>query len=381
MDTSDSDIVFDANGVCHHCHDYDRVMRQYVFSGAEGEQRWQDAVARIKGKGAGKRYDCIVGVSGGVDSSYVAWLVKQAGLRPLAVHLDNGWNTEVAVRNIESVIKTLGIDLHTEVLAWDEFRSLQVAFLRASVPDCDIPTDHAIVASLYQTALRERIRFIVTGGNFVTELMVPLAWSDGHRDWKYIKTINRRFGTQRLKTYPHYGFFDKTFYFHKIRRLELISPLNYLDYQRSAAIELLEQELGWVPYGSKHHESIYTRFYQGYLLPTKFGADKRRSHLSCLINQTRISRQQALLAMEEPALAAEVAQQDRRFVIKKLGLSEQEMQEIMEAPPRRFIDFPSDSKAAPLYYRAYRQVRKAAAFVRPRAADLCQRLAGRRQPR
>jgi len=353
MDTSDPDIVFDDDGVCHHCHDYDRVMRDYVFANDVGQEKLHKAVAQIKKEGEGKRYDCIIGLSGGVDSSYVAWMVKDLGLRPLAVHLDNGWNTEAAVRNIENIVKILDIDLYTEVLDWEEFRSLQVALLRASTPDSEIPTDHAIVATLYKVALREKVRFIVSGGNFVTELMVPLSWSNGHSDWKYIRTVNKRFGDAKLKTFPHYTFFDKTYYLPHIKRIEVVSPLNWIEYDKFKTIEFMKKELGWVPYGGKHHESIYTRFYQGFILPQKFGADKRRPHLSCLINDGRITRDEALREIQQPPIEEETLEREADFVIKKLGFSHEEFDEIMNAKPAKFSDFPSDTRQPPLYYRAW----------------------------
>ena len=354
MDTTDPEIYFDDKGVCHRCHDYNRVIRDHVFADDTGKQRWHETAQRIKAEGYGKPYDCVIGLSGGVDSSYVAWLVKNAGLRPLAVHLDNGWNTEVAVRNIENIVKILDIDLHTEVLDWEEFRSLQAAFIRASVPDCEIPTDHAIAASLYQAALRERVRFIITGGNFVTELMVPSSWSEGQTDWKYIKHINRKFGTKSLRTFPHYRYWHKTIYYPGIKKLELISPLNWIEYNKFEAIEFMQKELGWASYGGKHHESVYTRFYQGYILPRKFAADKRRPHLSCLINDGRITRDYALREIQQPPLDEEIVQRDKIFVIKKLGFSEVEFEDIMNELPKKFVDFPSDTRDAPRYYELAR---------------------------
>lgn len=341
MDTSDPTITFDERGVCNHCRRYGDVVADYVFHGEDGRRRLDEIVGRIKQEGKGKRYDCIIGLSGGVDSTYVAYLVKKMGLRPLAVHLDNGWNSEAAVRNIENIIRILEIDLHTEVLDWEEFRRLQVAFLRASTPDSEVPTDHAIVATLYRTAIREKVRYIISGSNFVTELMVPVAWSNGHTDWKYISTVNRMFGGRRLKTYPHYSFFDLRIRFPVLKGLRDIQILNYVDYNKFDAIETMQRELGWVNYGGKHYESIYTRFYQGYLLPTKFGFDKRRSHLSCLINNGLITREQALAEIQKPPIDETQLRDDRAFVLKKLGLSEEEFEEIMASPPLRFEDYPS----------------------------------------
>ena len=356
MDTSDLHIVFDEDGVCSHCHDYDRVMHDYVFANEIGQEKLREAVSRIKKEGKGKKYDCIIGLSGGVDSSYVAWMVKDLGLKPLAVHLDNGWDTEAAVHNIENIVKILDIDLFTEVLDWEEFKSLQVAFLRSSTPDLEIPTDHAIVATLYNVALRENIKFIVSGGNFVTELMVPISWSNGQSDWKYIKTLNKIFGTSSLKTFPHYTFFDKQYSFPKIKKLEVISPLNWIEYNKFEAIEFMKKELGWVSYGGKHHESLYTRFYQGYILPRKFFADKRRPHLSCLINDGRRTRDEALREMQQPPIEDELIEQEKEFVIKKLGISPDEFEKIMNAEPKKFEDFPSDTTSPPVYYKVIQTV-------------------------
>jgi N-acetyl sugar amidotransferase len=354
MDTSDSELTFDENGVCFRCHEYDDVMKKHVFLGEEGQRLLQDAVRQIKAEGQGKRYDCIIGLSGGVDSSYIAYLVKQNGLRPLAIHLDNGWNSETAVGNIERIVKILGIDLYTEVLDWEEFRRLQLAFLRASTPDSEIPTDHAIVATLYWQAIKHDVRFIISGGNFSTEQMIPRTWSHGHNDWKYIRTINKRFGGARLRTYPHYSYFDKTYRFPTMKRIQVLMPLNYIDYDKFKAIELMNRELGWVPYGGKHHESIYTRFYQSYILPKKFGGDKRRPHLSCLINDHRITRDEALREIQQLPVDEEMLEHDRRFVIKKLGITEQEFDEIMNAEPATTWEYPTDELSPPAYDGAVR---------------------------
>jgi hypothetical protein len=288
-------------------------------------------------------------LSGGVDSTYVAYLVKRAGLRPLAIHLDNGWNSETAVGNIERVVKILGIDLYTEVLDWDEFRSLQVALLRASTPDSEIPTDHAIVTTLYRQAIKHNVRFIIGGSNYATEQMVPRTWSHGHDDWRYIRTINKLFGARKLKTFPHYTFFEKRYYFPHIKKIQVVLILNYIEYDKFKVIELMKRELGWVPYGGKHHESIYTRFYQSYILPKKFGGDKRRPHLSCLINDDRIGRDQALAELQQLPVDEETIEQDRLFVIKKLGITEAEFDAIMNAEPKTTWEYPTDEVSPPEY--------------------------------
>ncbi len=354
MDTSDPEIAFDQQGVCNHCHNYIERVQQEVYSGQDGLSKLDEVISAIKREGRGKPYDCILGLSGGVDSTYVAYLCKKKyGLRPLAVHLDNGWNSEVATRNIEHIVNILGLDLYTEVLNWDEFRKLQVSFLKASTPDSEIPTDHAIVSTLYNLAKKNGIRWIMDGSNVVTEIMVPATWSHGHSDWKYIKTLNKLFGKgNKLKTYPHYSYFQFLIEYPRIRKIKRFPILNYIDFNKMEAMELMKRELNWEPYGGKHYESIYTRFYQGYILPTKFGFDKRRSHLSCLIKNGRITRDDALREMQNPALSDEMLMEDRAFTIKKLGLTEDEFKEIMSAQRKTFWDYPSYEKSirrAPLW--------------------------------
>jgi hypothetical protein len=256
--------------------------------------------------------------------------------------MDNGWNSEQAVRNVENIVQKLGIDLHTEVLDWEEFKNLQLAFLRASTPDSEIPTDHAIVATLYRLAARYGVRWLPEGSNIATEMMVPAIWSHGHSDWRYIKSLNDTFGGgRRLKSFPHYSYFDYLVKFPKIQRIERFPILNYVPYQKKAAMELLKKEFGWEYYGGKHYESIYTRFYQGYILPVKFGFDKRLSHLSCLVNNREITREEALVEMEKPAIEPAQLREDRAFVLKKLGLSEREFEDIMALPRKTFWDYPS----------------------------------------
>jgi len=347
MDTTDPEISFDEKGVCNHCHDYDRRLEAEVFPGAKGRQQLAKVVAQIKREGQGKKYDCILGLSGGVDSTYVAYVTKKLGLRPLAVHLDNGWNSEISVRNIENIVNILELDLHTEVLDWEEFRRLQVAFLRASTPDSEIPTDHAIIATLYRLAAQHKVRWIMDGSNIVTEIMVPATWSHGHSDWGYIKHLNDNFGGAELKTYPHYDYYDymvRSPHRQKIQRFPL---LNYIDFNKLEAIEVMKKELKWTPYGGKHYESIYTRFYQGYILPKKFGFDKRRSHLSCLVANNRITRDQALAEIQQPSLSEEMERDDRAFVAKKLGLNDAEFTQIMNAPRKTFWDYPSSERDLP----------------------------------
>jgi len=207
-------------------------------------------------------YDCIIGVSGGVDSSYVAYVVRQLGLRPLAVHLDNGWDSELAVSNIKNFLNKLDIDLYTHVLDWEEFKQLQIAFLEASTPDSEVPTDHAIMAVLYKEAAKRNIQYIILGVNTVTEAIHAPRWSYGHNDWRYIKSVNRLFGKIKLKRFPHFSLFN-LIYYSIIKRIKIVRILDFVNYKKQEAMRILQDELYWKPYGGKHYESIYTRFFQG----------------------------------------------------------------------------------------------------------------------
>ncbi len=336
MDTTDPDIYFDKTGVCNHCLGYDLAIAARVFSDSIGIQKLGALVEQIRREGRGKPYDCVIGVSGGLDSAYVAYLVKRLGLRPLAVHLDNGWNSELAVKNIERVLRKLKIDLHTHVIDWKEFRDLQLSFLKASTPDCEIPTDHAIFSSMRHSAARIGVKYIISGCNVRTESHLPRAWSQGHLDWGYILKVHRQFGSQPLKTFPRMNFF----LYHRYRfTQQWIDALNYVDYNKKEAKELLEKELGWCDYGEKHFESIYTRFFMGYILPKKFGYDMRRVHYSSLICSDQMSREEALRKLTGEPYPHEQQEQDKKYVIKKLGLASEEFDEIMSSPPKKYSDY------------------------------------------
>jgi len=338
MDTTDPDIQFDAEGVCNHCHHFDRVTRDGLFHGTDAESRLHRIVEQIKSSGRGRAYDCVIGVSGGVDSTYVAYMMKQLGLHPLAVHLDNGWNHELAVNNIEKVLRRLEIDLYTHVIDWPEFSDLQLSFLKASTPDGEIPTDHAIVALLYQVAAREKIKHIVLGTNLVSESIMPLKWGYGYSDFRYIKTVHKTFGTRPLKTFPHYSLI-RLFEYTVMRGIRLVPILNYLDYDRAKAMQTLEKDLGWAYYGGKHYESIYTRFFQAYVLPRKFNIDKRKAHYSNLILSGQLDRVEALKMLETPLYQSEKQELDRRYAVKKLNITETEFDRIMALQPRTFFDY------------------------------------------
>lgn len=358
MDTSDPEIQFDEQGVCNHCHDYDRLVQQRVLAGEAGLRYLEKLAERIRREGQGKPYDCVMGVSGGVDSTYVAYVAKtRLGLRPLAIHMDNGWDSELAVKNIEETLKRLQIDLYTKVLDWEEFKDLQLAFLKASTPDSEVPSDHTIWAVIGDMAEKLKVRYVLSGFNVRTETHLPRAWSQGHFDWKYIQSVHRQFGKRKLKTFPHQGLFT---YYRRLLTLRRVDILNYLDYDKQEAMQLLERELGWKYYGSKHHESIYTRFYQGYILPTKFEYDKRRCHLSSQICSGQITREAALAELQRPTYAPSMQEDDCEYVAKKLSISDSEFHAIMKLPRKSFSDYPSYGRVieGPLFKGIYESLRK-----------------------
>ncbi|PKP60583.1 MAG: N-acetyl sugar amidotransferase [Candidatus Altiarchaeales archaeon HGW-Altiarchaeales-1] len=344
MDTSDPDIQFDEDGVCNHCRKYEKIMHCRVYSDEEKQQKLKHLANKIKEEGKNKEYDCIIGVSGGVDSTMVAYTVKKKlGLRPLAIHLDNGWDSELSIKNIEKICKVLDIDLFTHVLDWEEFKNIQLSFLKSSFINAEMPTDHAIMAVLFQVADEKRIPYIINGSNFTTEGILPNSWVYDVRDWKFIEGIHRKFGKLKLKTFPHYGLIDM-FYYLFIKSTKFVTILDYIDYNKKDAMKLIEKELGWKYYSGKHYESIFTRFYQGYILPKKFKIDKRIAHLSTLICSGQITREEALEELKkDPYPSEEMMKEDKEYVIKKLGLTEEEFEKIMSLPIKTFESYPNNS--------------------------------------
>lgn len=340
MDTSDPDIVFDPDGVCNHCYRYDIQLSGRVAPAGERDARLGALVAEMKAEGSGRDYDCIIGVSGGVDSTYVAWLTKELGLRPLAVHFDNGWNSELAVANIEKTLERLSIDLSTFVIDWEEFKDLQLSFLKASTPDGEVPTDHAIVALLYKAAAKYGIKHILLGTNVASEAIMPIKWGYGYSDYRYIKAVQTRFGSKKLRTYPHYTL-PKLAEYMFLRKIRLVPILDYVDYRKEEAMKRIEDDLGWTYYGGKHYESIYTRFYQAYVLPQKFGIDKRRAHNANLVLSGQMSREVALAGLEAPTAPEDLIREDMEYVCKKFGLSKSDLDALMALPMRTFLNYPN----------------------------------------
>jgi len=344
MDTTDPDITFDENGYCNHCSDAIKRLNDIYFIDEEVKRnRLKTIVEKIKNEGKGKKYDCIIGLSGGVDSSYLAYVaVKELKLRPLAVHLDNGWNTELAVKNINNIVEKLNIDLYTHVLDWNEFKELQLAFLKASVIDIELLTDHAIGETIYRINKKFKIGYFLSGFNCQSETVMPTKWLYPYKmDSLNIKDIYCKHGKRLpLKTFKFLNFYEY-FTFGK-NQMKLIPILNNVDYLKEKAIKVLKEELDWRDYGNKHEESFFTKFYQSYILPKKFNVDKRRAHLSSLICTNQISREQALEELSLPILTNEL--NDIEYFVKKLGLSMQEFERIMILPPIEHWHFKSYAK-------------------------------------
>jgi N-acetyl sugar amidotransferase len=344
MDATDTEIVFDDQGVCNHCLAFDLYGRPILERAASetGKQLLERLIDEIRLSGRGRDYDCVIGISGGVDSSFAAYQVKRLGLRPLAVHFDSGWNSELAVNNIENIIKRLDFDLFTFVADWEEMRDLQLAFFKASLANCDIPTDHGFLAVLYRVAAQHGIKHVISGGNAATEFILPKSWGYNAGDLRHLHSVHRRFGSVPLRNYPRLGFWSRYLYFPLLRGIKTVRLLDYMPYNKAEAKRLIAAELGWRDYGGKHYESIFTRFFQAYYLPTKFGYDKRRAHLSSLIVSGQMTREEALAELDEDPYPSDRLLEDKVFVAKKLGVSIDEFDRILALPKRTHKDFASN---------------------------------------
>jgi N-acetyl sugar amidotransferase len=334
------EITLNKDGVCNYCEEYREKEKIRIIPSEIASTELQKALEKIKQAGEGKPYDCLIGVSGGVDSTYTAYLVKKMGLRPLAVHFDNGWNSELAVHNIQKILDQLGIDLYTYVVDWEEFKQLQLSFLKAATPDGEIPSDHGIFATLYKIAGNHNIKYIISGNNFKTEGVMPRLWAYGHIDWKYISNVHKKFSSVKLVSFPHFTL-SKFLWFTFVKKIKMFSILNYINYDKDEAMRVLIDVLKWQYYGGKHYESNYTKFYQGYILPQKFNIDKRKIHLSALILCGQISREEALSELQKPAYPTQMVEPDKEYVIKKFGITNEKFEEIMKSPNKTFMDYPN----------------------------------------
>jgi N-acetyl sugar amidotransferase len=343
MDTTDPLIFFDNDGYCNHCNDYFSKVSSVLFSGEEGEKKLIQKIKEVKEAGKGKRYDVIMGLSGGMDSSYVAYNAKKFGLRILAVHLDNGWNSEASVNNIEKCIKYLDADLITHVIDWDEFKNLQKAYLRAGVIDIEVITDHAIRSLIFKLTSKFGIKYYLSGFNFATEAILPNAWVYNKLDYKNIRSINKIFGEMKIKSFPGMPLFQYIYYklFAKIQPVEI---LNFIDYNVDKARFQMERDMDWQDYGGKHHESIFTKFYQGHIMTEKFNIDKRKAHFSSLICSGNMTRAEAILLLNNKVYTNEELALDKEYVLKKLGMEESEFNTLMELRPVSHLNYPNNSR-------------------------------------
>jgi N-acetyl sugar amidotransferase len=341
MDTTDPEIVFDDAGVCNHCHGFDRLVGTEWFPNAQGQRRLKDIIARVKSEGAGKEYDSILGLSGGADSTYLALKMKDWGLRPLVVHVDAGWNSELAVANIERVVKHCRYDLHTHVVDWEEMRDLQLAYLRAGIPNQDVPQDHVFFASLYNFATRNGIRTIFSGGNTATEGIFPSAWHGSAMDLINLKAIHRKYSTRPLKSYSTISFFDYYFWYPFVKKMRTVRPLNFMPYVKANAIREMETAFGYKPYDRKHGESLFTKLFQNYYLPTKFGYDKRLPHYSSLIVSGQMTRDEVMDQLDKPLYDPHELETDIIYFCKKLRIPRDEFDALVAARNGHHTEFPT----------------------------------------
>ena len=342
MDESNPAIHFDANGQCNCCRDALQRKPHEWWPGPEGEARTQQLVSMLKQEGRGKPYDVMVGLSGGIDSAYLAHLAsRKYGLRLLAVHVDGGWNSEPAVRNIESMVRGLGIDLYTYVVEWQEIRDLQVAFLKASVLNQDMPQDHAFFSTLVRTANKFGIRHFLSGVNFASESVVPPGFGYPSMDGMHARAIHQQFGAGPLNTYPFMSMLEFLWLTRVRKLLTVHRPLNYLNYDKEQARDELTRLYGWRDYGGKHSESRFTKFYQEIYLPRKFNFDKRRLHLSSLIVSGQMTRSEALAELTTPIISGQQARRSIKFVAKKLGLDVSGLESLIDGPPISHMHYPN----------------------------------------
>jgi len=341
MDTSDSRITFDENGVCDHCNDFYQNVKPNWHTDERGKKELVTIMEKIKKDGKKRDFDCLLGLSGGVDSSYMLHLaVKEFGLRPLVFHVDGGWNSELAVHNIQVMIDKLGLDLYTEVINWEEMKDLQLAFFKSGVPHIDIPQDHAFIATLYNFAEKYKIKYILNGGNISTECVRnPMEWLYYGTDMAQLHDIMRQFSTMKMETYPFSSILRHKFYLRYIKGVTVVKPLNYRPYIKEEAISLLEKEYGWKSYPQKHFESRFTKFYEGYWLPERFGFDTRRVQYSSLILTGQMSREEALKKLSKPAYDPDTIDDEFNYIATKLQISPEELKGYFNMPRKFYWDY------------------------------------------
>lgn len=339
MDTSDPEISFDDAGVCSHCNLFDNVTSKRWFPNDHGKEKLGEIFKDIKEKGQKEEYDCIIGLSGGVDSSYLALVIKEYGLRPLVVHVDAGWNSELAVHNIEKIVDYCNFDLHTHVLDWKEVKDLQLAYLKAGVANQDVVQDHGFFAALYHFAMKNNIKHVISGGNIATECVFVNAWHHAAMDAINLKAIHKKFGKQKLRNYQTIGFFEYFFYYPYVKGMTVVRPLNFMPYHKENALRVLKDTVGYKEYGRKHGESRFTKFFQNHYLPAKFGMDKRRPHLSSQILSGELTRDEALRELDRELYDPQELADDLSYVAKKLGLTDVELNDLINQPPGHYSQY------------------------------------------
>lgn len=364
MDTiADPDITFDEKGICNYYYEYLEAERTQGFKGEEAEQKLLSIIGNIKAAGKNNRYDCVVGLSGGADSTYLALLAKRYGLKPLLVHFDYGWNSELAVQNIENAVKILGFDLYTYVMDWVEFRELQRSYFKASVLDLDVPADHMIFGALFKTANKFNIKYLLSGNNVWTEHTLPKTWNYNKFDLVNLKNIHAAFSKKTLQKLPALGLWHYAYY-QLVKNIRSVQLLNYVSYNKEEIKDTIIKELDWRDYGGKHHESVFTRFYQGYILPSKFHIDKRKAHLSNLIFAGQLSKPAALRELASPPYNLQLQAEDKEYVAKKLGFSEKEFENVLTQPNRDHKEFGTDEEQRKMYFKIMQMIKPLTSLIK-----------------
>lgn len=346
MDTSDPKITFDENGVCDHCNGFYKDVLPNWHPNEYGKEKFRKEVAQIKEQAKGLEYDCIMGLSGGLDSSYLLHLaVVEFGLKPLVFHVDGGWNTDIAVNNIQMLVDKLGLDLFTEVINWEEMKDFQLAFFKSGTPHLDIPQDHAFFATMFHFANKYKIKAILNGGNFSTEcIRNPKDWIYYGTDMSLIKDIRKKFGTSKMETYPWSGILYHKVFLRYFKKIKVFRPLNYLPYTKEIAIKTLSEQYGWRPYPQKHFESRFTKFYEGYWMPTRFGYDTRRVQFSSLIVTKQMTREEALEQLKNLPYDPKTIDSEFEYIATKLGISVGELRQYHEMPLKWYRDYDNEEK-------------------------------------
>jgi N-acetyl sugar amidotransferase len=342
MDTTDSSITFDENGLCEYCQNYYTNILPNWHTDERGEREIMEVIRKIKKEGEGRDHDCLIGISGGLDSSYLAYIAKEKfGLRPLLFHVDAGWNSDVSTHNIQKIVDGLNLDLYTEVINWEEMKDLQLAFIKSQVRDIDIPQDLVFFSSLYNFAVKNKFKYILTGGNYSTECVrEPFEWGAYFQtDMTYVNDIHTKFGTIPLETFPTCDILKYKILYRYYYGVRVVKPLDFVPFIKDDVIKELNTKFGWQPYPHKHHESRFTRFFESYWLPRKFGFDRRKAHFSSLILTNQMSRDSALERISKPELPEKELEQEFEFVAQKLGLTVQELLQYFNGKNKSYKDY------------------------------------------